>query len=224
MRLVKSVLLRAGITTLFLGTLSVNAFAEDASQPAPAASPEAEKAERIEVTGSHIKRIDVEGVSPVQTVTDKDIQKKGYDNLGDVVRDLGVNTFGSGTVSGNSTAPGNADINLRGLGSDNTLVLLNGQRLPQDAITGTVDLNLIPIAAVARIEILKDGASAIYGSDALGGVVNIITRKDFEGTEINVSQNVSTQYKDGQETKASIVNGINLEKLNVVLGPMELTV
>ena len=133
-----------------------------------------------------------------------------------VVRDLGVNTFGSGTPTGNSTSPGNADINLRGLGSDNTLVLLNGQRLPQDAITGTVDINLIPIAAVERVEILKDGASAIYGSDALGGVVNIITRKDFSGTEINASQSIPTNDLGGKGTKVSLVNGINGEKLNVV--------
>jgi iron complex outermembrane receptor protein len=176
----------------------------------------AEKVEEIEVTGSHIKRVDVEGIAPVETITHKDIEKKGYDNLGDVVRDLGANSFGSGTVSGNSTVPGNADIDLRGLGSDNTLVLLNGQRLPQDAITGTVDINLVPIAAVDRIEILKDGASAIYGSDALGGVVNIITRKDFQGTEISATQSLPTDYSDGKMTKIGLVNGINGEKFNVV--------
>ncbi len=168
------------------------------------------------MTGSHIKRVDVEGVSPIQTITKADMDKKGFDNLGDVVRDLGANSFGSGTVSGNSNAPGNADINLRGLGSDNTLVLLNGQRLPQDAVTGTVDINLIPMAAVERIEILKDGASAIYGSDALGGVVNIITKKDFQGTELSVTQTLPTNYGDGKKTQVSLVNGYNTEKLNVV--------
>lgn len=208
-----------------VGTTCKLAIADDTAVQASSSSPaqdsssnnsSGEKQERIEVTGSHIKRTDVEGVSPVETITQQDMQKKGYDNLGDVVRDLGVNSFGSGTVSGNTSTPGNADINLRGLGSDNTLVLLNGQRLPQDAITGTVDINLIPIAAVERMEILKDGASAIYGSDALGGVVNIITRKDFQGTELNASQTLPTSFTGGKETKVSLVNGFNTEKLNVV--------
>lgn len=176
-----------------------------------------DKAERIEVTGSHIKRVDVEGVAPVETITHDEIQKKGYTEMGDVVRDLGVNTFGSSTVvSGNSTTPGASDINLRGLGADNTLVLLNGQRLPQDAITGTVDINLIPVAAIERIEILKDGASAIYGSDALGGVVNIITRKDYKGTEIATTGTIPTNYPDGRQTKVSLVNGQNGESYNIV--------
>lgn len=186
------------------------------SAPVFAQEAGADKMERVEVTGSHIKRVDVEGVAPVETVTKKDLEKKGYDNLGDVVKDLGVNTFGSNTVSGNSSTPGNADINLRGLGSDNTLVLLNGQRLPQDAITGTVDINMIPMAAVERIEILKDGASAIYGSDALGGVVNIITVKDFQGTQVNLTQSTSTNMSGGKMSNISVVNGINNDKLNVV--------
>jgi iron complex outermembrane receptor protein len=197
---------------LLLTSLSASpAFAEEAT-----AAPAADTQERIEVTGSHIRRTDVEGVAPVQTVTHEDLKKKAYDNLGDVVRDLGVNSFGSGTVSGNSTAPGNADISLRGLGADNTLVLLNGQRLPQDAVSGTVDINLIPMAAVDRIEILKDGASAIYGSDALGGVVNIITKKDFEGTEISATQTAPLAYGGGKQTNLSVVNGINKEKFNMV--------
>jgi iron complex outermembrane receptor protein len=202
---------------LFLLTLFLCPAISWAQATAPDATPAPEKLERVEVTGSHIKRIDVEGVAPVETVTKKDIEKKGYDNLGDVVKDLGVNSFGStNTVNANSGAPGNADISLRGLGSDNTLVLLNGQRLPQDALTGTVDINMIPMAAVERIEILKDGASAIYGSDALGGVVNIITVKDFQGTQVSGTQSFSTNEGGGKQTNLSLVNGINGEKFNAV--------
>ncbi len=176
-----------------------------------------EKVERVEVTGSHIKRVDVEGVSPVQTVTKQDLQKKGYDNLGDVVKDLNANSFGStNTPSGNSSVPGMADVSLRGLGADNTLVLLNGQRLPQDPISGTVDINMIPMAAVERVEILKDGASAIYGSDALGGVVNIITVKDYSGTQVAATQSFSTNMAGGKQTNVSVVNGINGEKYSLV--------
>ena len=206
-----AVLLSLSVTTLVRST-----YADESADSSSSSSPSDDKGERIEVTGSHIRRTDVEGISPIETISKKQIEEKGYDNLGDVVRDIGSNSFGSGTVSGNSTAPGNADISLRGLGADNTLVLLNGQRLPQDAVTGTVDLNLIPIVAVDRIEILKDGASAIYGSDALAGVVNIITKKDFQGTALTVTETLPTNYSDAKKTVINLVNGINTEKLNIV--------
>src|SRR5262249_44131641 len=144
--------------------------------------------ERIEVTGSHIKRIDTEGPSPVTTLTRKAIESTGYNSVSDVLRDQAVSSFGSTRESSGSNAAGVSEVDLRGLGANRTLVLLNGQRLPTDAVTGAVDLNMIPTAAVERIEVLNDGASAIYGSDALGGVVNIITRKDFSGNEISYEQ------------------------------------
>jgi len=184
----------------------------------PAAEQPAQKSdvERIEVTGSHIKRLDTEGASPVTTITRKELDKSGYTSVSDVLRDTGMNSFGSQRESSNSGAPaGNAEVSLRGLGSDNTLVLLNGQRLPTDAVTGAVDLNLIPMAAVERIEVLKDGASAIYGSDALGGVVNIITRKDFQGTEVSVEQ-TTPSLRGGKQDNISIVNGFNARRLNMV--------
>lgn len=171
--------------------------------------------ERVEVTGSHIKRIDVEGPSPVQTLTRKDLEKTGYNSVSDVLRDTSANTFGSQREESGSNAAGVAHVNLRGLGSSNTLVLLNGQRLPSDAVTGAVDLNLIPMAAIERVEILKDGASATYGSDALGGVVNIITRKDFSGNEASFTQSVP-ELNGGRKTQISLVNGINKGKANMV--------
>ncbi len=173
------------------------------------------RTERIEVTGSHIKRIDIEGVAPVKTLDRKDLEKQGYNSVGDVLRDTSTNSFGSMREASGSNAAGNAEINLRGLGSSNTLVLLNGQRLPTDAVTGAVDLNLIPMAAVERVEILKDGASALYGSDALGGVVNIITRKDFSGTEVSIQQTVP-EMKGGARRQVSLVNGFSTEKFNMV--------
>jgi iron complex outermembrane receptor protein len=114
-----------------------------------------------------------------------------------------------------SNAAGVAHVDLRGLGASNTLVLLNGQRLPSDAVTGAVDLNMIPMAAVERIEVLKDGASAIYGSDALGGVVNIITRKDFTGTEVSFKQSIP-QLEGGKKREISLVNGLNKGRLSMV--------
>jgi iron complex outermembrane receptor protein len=185
-----------------------------------ASSTEAEKkqrddAERIQVTGSHIKRIDVEGASPVQTLTRKELEKTGYNSVSDVLRDTAANSFGSTREDSGSNAAGVAHVNLRGLGSSNTLVLLNGQRLPSDAVTGAVDLNLIPMAAVERVEILKDGASAIYGSDALGGVVNIITRKDFSGNEVAFTT-TQPELEGGRRQDISLVNGINKGKLSMV--------
>lgn len=177
--------------------------------------PTEKKIERVQVTGSHIKRLDAEGTSPVRTVTRKEMEKTGYNSVSDVLRDTTVNSFGSAREQSGSNAAGVAHVNLRGLGSSNTLVLLNGQRLPSDAVTGAVDLNLIPMAAVERIEVLKDGASATYGSDALGGVVNIITRKDFSGNEISLNQ-ITPEAKGGRRTELSLVNGINKGRFNMV--------
>ncbi|MEK6580265.1 MAG: TonB-dependent receptor, partial [Bdellovibrionota bacterium] len=173
------------------------------------------KAERVQVTGSHIKRLAVEGASPVQTVTKKDIEKSGYNSVSDVLRDTTANSFGSMREESGSNAAGAAHVDLRGLGATNTLVLMNGQRLPTDAVTGAVDLNLIPVAAIERVEVLKDGASATYGSDALGGVVNIITKKDFAGTEASLSRTM-TDSKGGSRLDVGVVNGVNKENLNLV--------
>lgn len=190
-------------TVSAMGTFPVPAFAEDAPM------------EKIEVTGSHIKRIDTEGPSPVTTITRKELEKTGYNSVSDVLRENSTNSFGSAREASGSNAAGNAEVNLRGLGSSNTLVLLNGQRMPVDAVTGAVDLNMVPLAAVERVEILKDGASAIYGSDALGGVVNIITRKDFSGTEVSLGRS-QPQMKGGARTDIGLVNGVSGEKLNMV--------
>ncbi|MCB0385589.1 MAG: TonB-dependent receptor, partial [Bdellovibrionales bacterium] len=171
--------------------------------------------EKIEVTGSHIKRIDIEGPSPVTVIDREDIDKTAYNSVADVLRDSTASSFGAAKEQSGSTAAGVAAVSLRGLGSNRTLVLLNGKRLPVDAAGGVPDLNLIPIAAVERVEILKDGASAIYGSDALGGVVNIITRKDFSGTEVSMQQS-TTELGGGDKFDISIVNGFTKGRLNLV--------
>lgn len=186
---------------------------DDSARNEPAEA--APKVEKIQVTGSHIKRVDVEGIAPVTTISRRQLDESGSNSVADVLRDTTANSFGSLREKSGSNAAGVAHIDLRGLGSSSTLVLLNGNRLPTDAVTGAVDLNLIPMAAVERIEVLKDGASALYGSDALGGVVNIITRKDFSGTEVGFTQQM-TEAKGGAKTEVSAVNGINTENVNVV--------
>ncbi len=190
---------------------------EKSSEQTPDETAAAQKkgGELVEVTGSHIRRIDVEGPAPILSISRKEIEKTGYNSISDVLRNTTINSFGSAREASGSSSAGNAEIDLRGLGSTNTLVLLDGQRLPTDAVTGAVDLNLIPMAAVERIEVLKDGASAIYGSDALGGVVNIITRKDFKGTQMTFTQ-VTPELKGGRKTDLSLVNGINGKHFNMV--------
>lgn len=162
------------------------------------------KVEKFEVTGSHIKRIQIEGPSPVSVISSEDLSKSGAVSVADVLRETTGSSFGGLKEHSGSNAAGVANVNLRGLGSSRTLVLLNGKRLPQDAITSAPDLNLIPLAAVERIEILKDGASATYGSDALGGVVNIILKKDFDGLEASYKRFFPSQKGGGKEEFSAI--------------------
>lgn len=142
------------------------------------------------VTGSNIKRSDTAGPNPVQIVTREQILQTGRSTLTDVLRNLSANAGNSFDEQyTGSFAAGSASIGLRGLSPKNTLVLVNGYRVAnfgfalntQDTF---VDLNALPISAVERIEVLKDGASAVYGSDAIAGVINIILRRDFQGVEV----------------------------------------
>ncbi len=171
--------------------------------------------ERIEVTGSNIKRVDSEGPNPVTVIRREDIERAGGQNLQDILNRLTTATLGSYSETrqtGNSFAPGTAAISLRGLGSQATLILMNGRRLAnygfaQNINESFVDLNSIPVSAIERIEILKDGASAIYGSDAIAGVINIILRKDFKGVEATAGFGTSSRG-DADETRASLTAGI----------------
>ncbi len=182
--------------------------------PQPETTKKTDDIEKLEVTGSLIKRIQVEGPETLITIDKEALDRSGYNSLSDVLREVTVSAFGGPREQSGSNAAGVASVNLRGLGPERTLVLLNGTRLPKDPITGAVDLNLVPMAAVAKIEILPDGASATYGSDALGGVVNIITRKDWSGTEATVRTTVP-ENTGGSRTDISVVNGINFGKTNV---------
>jgi iron complex outermembrane recepter protein len=121
----------------------------------------------------------------------------------------------------NNGGDGSATVNLRNLGSDRTLVLVNGRRWVS-GLTGTVDLNTIPTAVIERIEILKDGASSIYGSDAIAGVVNIITRSNFDGAEVNAYVGQYGQG-DGQRTSFDATLGMNGDRGNLVIGVSSVT-
>ncbi|PHS51450.1 MAG: TonB-dependent receptor [Alteromonas sp.] len=156
----------------------------------------ADSVEKIEVTGSRIRRTDIEGANPVTVMSRLDIEKFGITSIGDVLQ--AIPSAGSAiNTNNNNGGNGTTTINIRGIGSNRTLVLVNGKRW-SPGLTGSVDLNNIPASIIERIEVLKDGASAVYGSDAVAGVVNIITRQDFEG--VHASGYIG-QYDEGDGNK-----------------------
>ena len=177
--------------------------------------------QRVEITGSNIKRIDAETVAPVEVITREQIQRSGQPTIADVLRNLPANSGGSfGESFTNSFAPGAAGISLRGLGQKTTLVLINSRRVTgygfaQNLQDSFVDLNAIPSSAVERVEILKDGASAIYGSDAIAGVVNIILRKDFRGFEATAGFGRSEGKNDYSATVTGGLGDLGSDKFNV---------
>ena len=181
----------------------IEALAQDAA---------AGSTQRVEITGSHIRRIDAETVAPIQVFTRADIERTGKDNVTDIIRSLPVDNNGSiSTGFSSGFAAGASGVSLRGLGANATLVLINGRRLApyglaDDGQRSFVDLGSIPLDAVERIEVLKDGASAIYGSDAIAGVVNVILRRSFKGIEAQASHSRSG-YGDADVSRASITAG-----------------
>ena len=187
------------------------------------AQQDAQKVERIEVTGSNIKRIDNEGPLPVIVITREEIERSAAPSVGEYLRGLTINSGGSTSESAVNGQSGAAGVSLRGLGQKSTLVLINGRRMANHAFAkGTqdtfVDINSIPKGAIERIEVLKDGASAIYGSDAIAGVVNFILRKDYSGANVSVSGGRSTEGGLG-EANVSLAAGwgnIGKDKYNVI--------
>ena len=179
---------------------------------------EAQVVEKIQVTGSRIKRADMEGALPVTVIDRAAIEFSGQTSVADLLRNTSFNSTGSFRPQSGSSAQGVSQINLRGLGASRSLVLVDGRRLARSPSTGaTQDLNGIPAAAVERIEILTDGASAVYGSDAIGGVVNIITRKDFNGVEMKLGA-AQVDVEGGDREEGSIIFGASSENGSMLGG------
>ena len=183
------------------------------SQAAPAKTAgeaEISPVQKVYVTGSNVRRIALETASPVQVITREELTRGGATSLNEVLRTISANVGGIDENRTNGFSAGAAGLNLRGFGSQATLTLINGRRLAPYAQpefqTTFVDLNSIPVGAVERIEILKDGASAIYGSEAMAGVVNIILRDSFEGLELGGSLGQSSR-SDGEQKRATISFG-----------------
>ena len=187
--------------------------------------PEASKAKTLKavtVTGSLIRRVDVETASPVVTVDRAAIANAGNPTMGNVLQQLPAisgnatntqnNTNGGGVASPTlEGGDGAARISLRGLGVNRTLVLIDGQRM------ANADVNMIPQSMIERVDVLAEGASTVYGSDAIGGVVNFILRKDFKGVEASVNGGISS-HGDGQRHGLSLIGGMTGDNYNIVGG------
>ena len=172
---------------------------------------------RVEITGSSIKRIAAESALPVTTITKEDIARSGVTSVEALLNTV-TSASTAGATQGSALAGlatyGYSSVSLRGLGDQRTLVLVNGKRMAVFAGNGSaVDVNSIPFSAIERIEVLRDGASGVYGSDAVAGVVNFILREDYNGLEIGGSYNSPTRSGDGKSGKANFVFGKgNLEQ------------
>ncbi|MGX9733179.1 TonB-dependent receptor [Janthinobacterium aestuarii] len=195
--------------TAALGMLGNGAQAQEQEQetePAP------KKMQRVEITGSAIKRLESETALPVQIITRAAIEKAGVTTAAELMARVSANVGGltdGASINVGGDQRGFNSANLRGVGTSSTLVLLNGRRMANFASPGDdagVDLNNIPAAALQRVEVLLDGASALYGTDAIGGVINFITRKDYQGVELNVYGSRTDEGGAGKRT-ASITAG-----------------
>ncbi|MGI2066295.1 TonB-dependent receptor plug domain-containing protein [Shewanella sp. MF08487] len=213
--MIKRTKVASAINLAIVASITTGAFVTSSAF----AAEETAKVERIEVTGSRIQRQDMETASPVTVIDAAAIKAEGFTSVDQMLQ---VQTSMAGAAVGSTTnngADGVAQVDLRGMGAQRTLVLLNGRRMVNSGsgADSSVDLNSIPVAMIARVEILKDGASAVYGSDAIAGVVNIITKKDFEGFQFDVNGS-GTDKGDGENGDVSALYGFNTDGGNYTFG------
>lgn len=214
------------VTLLLATCLTAPAFAQDATPPAPAETT-ADEGAAIIVTGSRIKQDPAKSALPLQIITTTDLSREGINSPEQLISYLSTNGNGADNLASNADVTSGAQrgtnglsaANLRGQGSASTLVLLNGRRVAAHGLTGSaVDVNQIPIAALERVEVLKDGASAIYGTDAIGGVINFITKTNFQGLVLNGFADV-TEAGGGNIYRLSATGGygdLNEDGFNIM--------
>jgi len=215
---------RGGLATAIRLALATGAlvasgvgFAQDAT-PAKADSTSAKSLETVTVTGSRIRSVDVETSQPVFTMDKAAIRATGLTNVSDVLSRM--TSMGTPDITPQDTLSSGADaggryVDIRNLGSQRTLVLVNGRRW-STSLTGLTDVSTIPVSMIERIDVLKDGASSIYGSDAIGGVVNIITKEKFDGAEANVYYGQNGKG-DGQTQNYDFTWGHTSEKNSIII-------
>ncbi|MFC4528493.1 TonB-dependent receptor [Dyella halodurans] len=212
----KTLLATAIAAALVLQTWSV------AAQDAAAAQTDQSSAKSLEtvtVTGSRIRSVDVETSQPIFTMDRAAIQATGLTNVSDILARMpsaGTPDITPQDTLSSGTDVGGQYVNIRNLGSQRTLVLVNGRRW-STSLSGLTDLSTIPVSMIERIEVLKDGASSIYGSDAIGGVVNIITKEKFDGAEANVYYGQNGEG-DGQTQNYNFTWGHSTEKNSIIAG------
>ena len=203
--------LNLAVITTFSALAVPNVFAQEVS-----VSQIETNIEKIQVTGSRINRTDMETATPVTVYTSVEIEKTGVSTVAEFLR-TNASTGGFNESSTLSQAAGASGVGIRGFGPDYTLILLNGRRLPKNSAGGVfTDINQIPMAAVSRIDVLTDGASAIYGSDAVAGVINIITKTDMEGVEAKVKYGAAVEHMDGDELQFSVTAGATSGNTNIL--------
>ncbi|HEL3197662.1 TPA: TonB-dependent receptor plug domain-containing protein, partial [Stenotrophomonas maltophilia] len=203
----KYTLLSLAVGTALAAAWSPAAHAQDDSDKTP------KNLDRIQVTGSAIRSVDIETQQPIIAITRAMIEQQGFTTIADLLQNLtstGAPTISRARALASGENVGGYYVNIRNLGATRTLVLVNGKRLGATT-SGLQDLSQIPMSAVERIDVLKDGASSLYGSDAIAGVVNIITRKNYEGLEVSMQHGQFSQG-DGKDSTFSLVTGARGER------------
>lgn len=210
---------RLPVTTLSVALAAALAAGPVVAQDAAPSEEDATNLDRVEVTGSSIKRIDGETASPLQIVTRQQIENMGAKTLLQVLDNIPANAPAlQDSRSMFTGTDGASQANLRGLGPEGTLILLNGRRLsfygvPSDFQHQFVNIDTIPAAAIERMEVLTDGASAIYGSEAVAGVINVITRREYQGLELTLATEESERISAYGEHQGTVLFGFgNLDE------------
>ena len=197
-----------------MAVLALPAFAQDAASTTP--DDDAQTLDRVTVTGSRIKRAEIEDSLPITAFSKAELEERGITSAEQLLMNLNIAGNGSDNLASNSAIVseeqrgnnGVSGANLRGQGADATLVLLNGRRVATHGLKGrAVDLNSIPFAAIDRVEVLRDGASAIYGTDAIGGVINFITKRDYQGAQAGLFLDI-TEAGGGDIYRGSVLFGM----------------
>lgn len=208
------------VSLLANGTALAQSVEDDPALRVDATTEDVATQEKVVVTGSRIQRSDLSSVGPLAVLDDQDIYATGITNVEELLQ---TQSFSAG-FAGNANAAywvsggwGTAQVNLRGLGANRTLVLLNGRRVVAggSGANSSVDLNMIPVSLLERVEVLKDGASAVYGADAVSGVVNLITKDEFDGFKLDTKFGISDEG-DAEEYLVDLTWGLTNDRASMM--------